>query len=722
MQYAMREHTPRARCYRCGSPEVARLCHHCGMAMCAGHSPTVVSPAGQPVSKEFSGLGLAEAQSAAYHCDEHAHVVKGPLWPVMWAGIGLAVAGVIVTLAALLIGLALLLCGAALAAGGYLISQRRAEAARAARPPLPLIPDLAPVSVLETLHGTICLSSNGEYTSEVSTVEGHIGVDMEFTDPGPQLRSYRDRNRLAGDEDIEFAAGYALISEPDGVRAAGDDRAFVLRSGPGATALPTGTGIAFGGQVSGNPLFSADDGQPAEWAVGARYELLADHKPDVVPLWLVPSLMPDSNRRTLELDLQWVTVRNQRSGSGSPGRTLDLRRFELIELNVPAAWGNVASCSEGAMIGPPVRLPESGEYVRTIKWKRPKKEQGQQRQRKEQGQQRQSMTLAIRFENEIKLYTEGEDGPEKYHRLTGRIQASFSDTFSGIDGIALYRPLGDPWQKRQGHGSNTGTGAGTRTGSQADIKSEAMVDFDLCLRFIRYQDVWVVPDSAADTARAEAVSYPVVPDYETVNALTSELSQSGYYVKRVIENPPRGGRRANLVNRYWDIAGYFYNRVFPIDFHITVTGEEEYQGGIRAYAGSTAVQTTVQGSYVESDAGTRDEATARADSGQDAEGDAHLDMKSQIERRWDLLSKLIGQRMGALPHIAQPYVPAQESGRSYQMPPQPAAGPADEARAARVTRLREQRDAITQALVAGRISEQTYLGIKEDIDRELGDL
>jgi hypothetical protein len=234
----------------------------------------------------------------------------------------------------------------------------------------------------------------------------------------------------------------------------------------------------------------------------------------------------------------------------------------------------------------------------------------------------------------------------------------------------------------------------------------------------------VIPDSAADVRRAEAPEYSVVPDYETVIGLTNELSGSRYYVKRVIENPPRGGRRASLVNRYWDIAGYYYDRVFPIDFHITVTGEEEYQGGIRAHAGSTTAQVTVQGSYVESDVGTPG---------------GEPDMKGQIERRWEALSELVAKTLNALPQAARPYAPPQDPGWTYQMPAEPptsppspappafqtpaasavpAASSADERRA----RLREQRAALKEALLAGRISEQMYRELREDIDAEYGDL
>jgi len=97
-----------------------------------------------------------------------------------------------------------------------------------------------------------------------------------------------------------------------------------------------------------------------------------------------------------------------------------------------------------------------------------------------------------------------------------------------------------------------------------------------------------------DSKREEAGDKPetvtfegVIPDHDTVIALTNAVSEQGFYVKRVIENPPRTGGRANVVNRYWDIAGRRYLGVYPIDFHLILTGEEVYMGEIRAQAGTT---------------------------------------------------------------------------------------------------------------------------------------
>jgi hypothetical protein len=73
----------------------------------------------------------------------------------------------------------------------------------------------------------------------------------------------------------------------------------------------------------------------------------------------------------------------------------------------------------------------------------------------------------------------------------------------------------------------------------------------------------------------------------------------------VIENPPRSGRRADLVQRYWDIAGRRYEGVYPIDFHIILTGEEVYSGEIRPERGTTKVRIVVKGAFTDDEMDTR---------------------------------------------------------------------------------------------------------------------
>ena len=103
-----------------------------------------------------------------------------------------------------------------------------------------------------------------------------------------------------------------------------------------------------------------------------------------------------------------------------------------------------------------------------------------------------------------------------------------------------------------------------------------------------------------------------------------QWSDRGYYVKRVIENPPRSGARANVVNRYWDIAGRRYDGVYPVDFHIVLTGEELHKGEIRASTGNTKTRITVQGAY------------------------ASVPMEKRIVNEWEKLHELAIETLRAL--------------------------------------------------------------------------
>jgi hypothetical protein len=249
------------------------------------------------------------------------------------------------------------------------------------------------------------------------------------------------------------------------------------------------------------------------------------------------------------------------------------------------------------------------------------------------------------------------------------------------------------------------------------VKTDVDVDFELSLKAIRYQSVQVVPDqSRGGQAEVEEVAeVALLPDHLTVIELTNMLSDEERYVKRVIENPPRGGGRAGLLSRFWDIAGRHYLGIYPIDFHIVLTGEEQNQGGFRASAGSTTARITVQGSYV--DARTQ----------------------QQILNEWVVLRDLIDNKLRKLsdnrrtPRISsgqtesdQPTTQSQYREESPFVPPQRMGPAADHARAPepanRVSTLRQRRDAATDAVLSGRIDNETYRQITASIDAELADL
>lgn len=556
--------------------------------MCTEHRPIVADGRGTPVSKEFDGLGL-EKLAAAYHCREHAHIVRSDLRELIAIGILTCLIGFGMAFTNPVRGVALFFVGVGVIAAVYVGHKRRRAAALTARPLLPLIPNLDSVSIRESLHGDITLGEDGRYISLPGQVTGHVDVVMTLAKADrDRLERYRGRYRLSTGDPIGFSAGYGLIQGQVGL---------TLEPQPGQSArpLPGGMGIAFKGEVAGNPLFSSGDswnaGQhPGRWAISFPYTLDRERSPARTPIWLVPSLIPASDHQTLEVDVQWVRF-------GDKNRPLKLDRLELVELQVPKGWGNIDMVTPNAFI-----RDSPSEPTRTIQWKQlpPPRSLKQS-----------SRTLTIHFEKRVR----------QSDKLTGQLLASFVGSLSGAEGMSIYRALGDKWP----------------TPPKPIVKTEVSVDFELSLSSIRYHNVRVVPErnNDQDSDRREVENFPgVVPDYRTVIALTDALSAEGYYVKRVIENAPRGGGRAELFNRYWDLGGRRYDGVFPIDFHITLTGEEEHGIGIHPTGGGTSARITVQGSYV------------------------NPNMKIQIENEWDTLHNMVEEKLNER-WLA---VPAQENG------------------------------------------------------------
>lgn len=605
MQTALEPHAPEVRCYRCGSPSVFSLCHHCGKPMCTKHSPDArraerwqrtggpaVPHTGvhgdEPVSRELAGLGLDDAQVAVYHCKNHAHLVKSEMFAIRYAGIAAAALGLAVLAFALVAGLVLFLAGSGAAAYAFLVGRQRVKAARLTRPRLPLVPELDAVTVVERLHGQVSLTDDG-YQSTADPVQGEIGIDMVLGRAGrDRLGHYRAKFGLSDSDRAEFCAGFAVIRGEVGLT-------FPSEQENADAVLRSGTRLRFQGDAADHALFRAVPGRPAgEWNFRLRYDLFAARTPGEIPLWVVPSLMPATDRRTLEIDLLWNLL-------GPQEKRFGLERFDLIELKIPPEWGNVEGVwPDDATI----TRPKSGE-ARRIRWRRlaPTEENGEESSGGEPGKNR---TLRIRFEHQV----------TGQPRLEGRVQATFKGTLSGLTGVAFYLPGGGKRQRQP----------------EVKPRTEVSVDLDISLDAIRYQDDRVVPaqGNPDDLDRDEKDNFPgVIPNYETVIQLTNALSEDGYYVKHLIEHQPhRHEGRVHVVNRGWDVAGRWYEGVFPVDFHITLKGHEDTQSSI----GNTEVKVMVRGAY------------------------ANPLMKDQIEGKWDELHRIVGKifrdQMRRLPPIA----------------------------------------------------------------------
>ncbi len=195
----------------------------------------------------------------------------------------------------------------------------------------------------------------------------------------------------------------------------------------------------------------------------------------------------------------------------------------------------------------------------------------------------------------------------------------------------------------------------------------------------------------------------MIPNDEMVIELTNALSEN-YYVKRVIEHPPRSGGRADHVQRYWDIAGRRYDGVYPIEFHMVLTGEEIHRGGIRPIAGTTKITIVVQGAH------TNDE------------------MKDRIKGEWAALDELTRETMQALearrPDVDDRGVPSGTAQNgSFRPTHNGSSGPehngsswvgADPSR----RRLLERLGKLDEALIDGRISLEQYEEMRARAEQE----
>ncbi|MFJ1762958.1 hypothetical protein ACIOD2_21785 [Amycolatopsis sp. NPDC088138] len=630
MPVKIRARAPQARCHRCGSSKIAALCHHCGVPLCQEHR------SGPIVTSEFDGLGFQKAEPQ--HCETHEHVVKPSIRKFVYAAAAVAGLGVLLMFASVVTGLILLLIGLAGGALAWFEDHRRTVAAFENRPKVPVVPSIDSVKVREVVQGRLVLDEHGTYHSSVTPVEGAITLGMTFGRPDQdRLRDYRAKYRLGPEQDVEFSAGYAVLSGRAGLE-------FTDRT-------VTPPVLPLHGLVHEHPFLAAPESRAgAKWQLDLAHRLTSAPEVDAIPLWLTPSLVPESDQRALQLDLQWL------GNWPSEDASLEADKVERLTLHVPVSWGNIEFVSDSPTVGS-MADPETGG--RLIEWKQlPLGALTDHR-----------LTLSVRFEDRIQLTDV----------ITGSLVVSFKGALSGLEGVQFHHPMGGPRTSRY----------------ESEVKTEVTADLSLNLNGVRYQDVRVVPDHKKDNPLEcpESHEFPgVIPDHETLIALTDAMSESGYYVKWVIGHSPRSGDRENALNRAWDVGGRLYEGVFPVDFYVGLTGEEVYGGDIHAEAGDSKVRLSVKGAF------------------------ASKEMEDRIESVWHGLNDIVGETLKARTKPGP-------NGRNHQGAHRPKhAGPQSDEHAAALQDLRRRRKELQSAVLGGRISEQLFRELDGQVEREMAEL
>jgi hypothetical protein len=371
-----------------------------------------------------------------------------------------------------------------------------------------------------------------------------------------RLAGYRAKYRLAETEPVAFTAGFLLLRGAVGLEF--DDRRIPV---------PV---IALQGMVDDFPFLTAAGGRNRRYPIDLACHPRAGSEVRSVPLWLTPSLVAESDQRTLELDVQWDDF-------GHEDEPLEIDHITEFRLVVPVAWGTVRAIRPGRGVqtsqqsySKAQELENPDEFVRVIRMTGVRLPETATKARR--------WRLAIDFEDRI----------ETSDTIRGTLNVLFQRAVSGVSAVEVHHPLGGP---RSWAGS-------------PDITTRVVADFSLSLAKVCYQDTHVVPDprrAEQNGKHGTAELADVIPNHETVARLTDALSASEYYVKRVVENPGSTGPRSDVISRYWDIAGRYYESVFPVEFRIVLTGEEVYAGQHEAVGGTTNVKITVRGVYANPD-------------------------------------------------------------------------------------------------------------------------
>lgn len=558
---------PSAHCYHCGSMDIVAVCHHCGRPMCAADS--VVSEV-ERRSTEFSDLDLDNVK--AWHCHDHDHTVDGGLRWLVVAGCVDTVAGAICLPFARWLGVAFVVVGVAAVVFAYWTGRRRRDRAVHGRPQFPLVPVIESVGITESVRTEIRLDADGEYRTSTQPATGRLKVDMQISKADRRrLARYREKYRLAETEPVAFSAGFLLLRGAVGIE-------FDNLRVP----VPV---IALQGMVADFPFLTSDGGRSRRYQVDLTHHLRRGSEVRSVPLWLTPSLVSESDQRTLELDVQWDDF-------GHEDQPLEIDHITEFRLVVPVGWGNVRRIDLGRGVqtsqqsyGREPDPDDPEEFVRLIRMT---------------GIRLPRSTMKAR---RLRLFIQFEDRIETSDSIRGSLNILFRRAVSGVSAVEVHHPLGGR-RRWESNGID-------------DVNTRLLADFSLSLAKVCYQDTHVVPDPRCtneDSDKHGTYELPnVIPDYNTVATLTDALSASEYYVKRVVENPSSAGPGTDVVSRYWDIAGRYYECVFPVEFRIVLIGEERRAGTHEALGGTTKVRITVRGVY------------------------ANPEMKKLIESVWDQL-------------------------------------------------------------------------------------
>lgn len=528
-------------CYKCGSPRVLHVCHHCALPMCSSHVFAGIDKKGNLLSSEFTKLKLSkECGQEAFHCEKCFHTIRDQTVKPIIVGV------IIILLSLILVSsnqlkIFCILSGVGLIGYGFYINKKNRVNLTRKKPALPVIPGFNKLQIKETVTGSINLSPDGLYSVSKSPVLGQINISMTLSElDRDRLKAYTKKYGLARN----YCAGFLAL---EGLAA------FQLEN----SYRHLNRIIPLIDTIDSQPLLMGEDQKDSEKKdLYLSYSLLDEIPDKAFPIQITICFLPESNQQGIELEIQWIRPASLNLELWETLWKLEINQIESFKLQYPVSWGQVERIdpSSGAVVG----LDNQ-----TITWNKLKISKLES-----------SCIFKIEFENQI-------DPVNSF--VNGTIKALFTGTLSGLSNIGIFFPTGKRFNLEKK--------------DFIDKKTQLNVDFEINLSSIQYQKFKEIPD---DENNVTLFVNNVSPNYVTITTLVNIISRQGFYVKQLIENQHTTittKAETRKINHIWSISGRWYDGVYPIEFRIDLRGEEEINYNNQFLGGSTEIKLIVKGYY-----------------------------------------------------------------------------------------------------------------------------
>lgn len=594
------------RCKTCQEETEYAICHHCRKPVCKPHT-VEGGGATASASEEFADLGLDDGTEQPMHCEDCAHHVEFPSWrPVLIASASVTLGVIIFFAGARWIGGLLSIFSLAAVVWFWKQRQQKMDAFHALSPPFPLF-SLQSVRIRESLHQEIHLTADGTYESRLDDVHGSFETSVVIS----------DRHRDSVEDYVEKFGHPPEMVDAGSIYCVTNGSVVSLDANEAPSPRPSFHLREKATEIAGLQHADAD----TRWTTRTEYTVSLDGSRPNPPVLVIPSYEPNMGGEGLNIEFHWDQIRGEDRPSGSPS-LLHVERIDKLVIRYPAELQSVQKVGISPIVASPIHgrtdidlqnlqctlsRPTETDPFHAVEWE----------------------NIDLKDINSIRttlIYRESIASPTEGYTITGSLSLRLKELPTDL-APSLYTPLGASYTEKEEQ-------------QIIDRRGNIHVDFELDLSTLLFQRRLSISSredidnfraglqTSSDTSPEKddsprenvssagagvglslAQDIPSRPDgslffastppsARTVLALLDSLSEidKDFYIQNVYEEPPRATGSAKKVNRYWDIDGRWYHGVWPVDFHITLMGEEHI-GEIGDAFGRTRVSLNTQGAY-----------------------------------------------------------------------------------------------------------------------------